>query len=431
MEDNMNQIEIRTEDIEKIHERYIAIDGDPDEIRDMTSMHFLTPEVIIYNGVAGIFESRYGMKCTKNIIYAIRNAKIRNDNISAIALGGEGVSAAIRTLGEAEAARVFTHLSTAGGAGLELWTNENGFTALNSFPSRSNGNEIAGYNNLMTIRDIRLELKNKIVSIIADLNLEEPDPNDIKVKALIEDIEFAKKCNARKIILISHRGRPDGKEDQYSMRIYCKIYTEILHERNIIEDGKEVRFIDDCIGESCRKAISDLPDGSICITENTRFHVEEKSKDKDILKSFAMEVKNATGTEVLIFSAAGSAHRKDATKKYLPELIEKKAIGILMQKEINAISRLRDKNNGPVLAILQGAKSDKLEIIKAIFENNMVDRMIVLGKLALYFYNGNETASEIRKIAGNKLILPKRMTIAKIPECMSEKDFINHLKTQK
>jgi len=57
-----------------------------------------------------------------------------------------------------------------------------------------------------------------------------------------------------------------------------------------------------------------------------KVHKEEKSKDMEVVSKYVADIKNTTGTEVPNISAAGSAHRKDATKKYLPEIIEKKAI---------------------------------------------------------------------------------------------------------
>ncbi|MFA6096606.1 MAG: phosphoglycerate kinase [Candidatus Paceibacterota bacterium] len=427
----MYQIEIKTEKIRNIQPGYVAIDCDPDEVQKMISAHFMTPMMFVYNGVAGIYESKYGIESTKRIILAIRKAKILDENISAIALGGEGVSAAIKVLGPAEAKKIFSHLSTAGGAGLEFWVNDRSFTALDSFPSRDAAYKAANYSELLTVYDINQGLKDKTVTIIADLNLEEPNPDDIKIQALIDDIRFAKENGAKKIIIMSHRGRPEDREERYSMKEYANIYTHLLRSIGLLRPDEEVVFIDDYVGEKYAKIITDLRDGTICITENARFHKEEKSKDRDIVSRYIADIKNTTGTEVLIFSAAGSAHRKDATKKYLPEIIEKKAIGILMQKEIAEMSKLRNKKDGPILAIIQGAKSDKLQIVKEIFEKDLVDKIMVLGKLALNFYNGNEVAAQIKNIAGNKLILPKRMTIAQIPERLDEKQFINYLKTQK
>lgn len=427
----MSQIEIKTEKIANIPSGYVAIDCDPDEVQKMISAHFMTPMTFVYNGVAGIYESRYGFESTKRIILGIRKAKELDANITAIALGGEGVSAAIKVLGTSEAKEVFSHLSTAGGAGLEYWINDHGFTALDSFPSRNSLVKSRNYGDLLTIRDIRRELKDRTVSIIADLNLEDPTPEDIKIQALIDDIKFTKENGAKMIVIISHRGRPEGRDDKYSMREYADIYTDLLGNINLLKPGEKVHFLDDYVGTDIEDRIRALDAGSICITENARFHKEEKSKDRDTLSRYVSEIKNTTGTEVLIFSAAGSAHRRDATKKYLPQIIDRKAIGILMQREIAEMTKLRNRNDGPILAIIQGAKSDKLEIVREIFKKGLVDKMIVLGKLALNFYNGNETAAQIKSIAGNKLILPRRMTIAKIPLGMDEKQFINYLKTQK
>lgn len=427
----MTKVETKIEYIRDIPNRCIAVDCDPEEVKKITSTHLASNKTIVYNGVPGIFESRYGIKCTNVLMSAIKKTKDLNGKISAIALGGEGVSAAIKVLGSEGAIGTFDHLSTAGGSGLNFWKDIKAFTCLDSFPTRDGKPISDGYANLLTITDIKDEIYGKVVIVIADLNLEDPDRNDIKIRALVGDIDILKKYGARKIIVISHRGRPDGIDPKYSMRIFADIYTSILKEKGTIGENQQVYFIDGCIGEKCRRDISDLPDGSICVTENARFYSDEKASDKEMRKIHAQKVKDATAAEILIFCAAGAAHRKDATKKYLPEIFKKKAIGILMERELCGISKLRESENRPVIAIIQGAKSDKLEIVKELFEKNLVDRMIVLGKLALYFYNGNEIATEIKRIAGDKLILPERMTIAKIPDGMDEKGFIGYLKTQK
>lgn len=428
----MRTIETKIEYIRNIPKGYIAIDCDPEEVKMMISAHFGTMKTFVYNGVPGVFESRYGMACTNLLVSSIREFKASNGKISAIALGGEGVSAAIKVLGPKDAAETFDHLSTAGGAGLDFWKDDKSFSALDSFPTFDGKPISDGYANLLTVKQLKIsDIFYKVVLIIADLNLEDPDKNDIKIQGLIDDIAYLKKCGARKIIIMSHRGRPEGIEHKNSMRIFADIYTNVLAERGIIAENEMAYFIDNCIGEKCKNDILNLPDGSICITENARFHADEKSEDKEIRKTHAHRVKEATGAEVLIFCAAGSAHRKDATKKYLPKIIEKKAIGILMKHELDGMSKLRKLENRPVIAIIQGAKSDKLEIVRDLFKKNLVDKMIVLGKIALNFYNGNEVASEIRSMADNRLILPERMTIAKIPADMNEKGFIDFLKTQK
>lgn len=427
----MTKIETKIERIRDIPNGCIAVDCDPEEVKIIVGTHFASNKTIVYNGVPGIFESRYGIECTSVLMSSIKRAKDADGKISAIALGGEGVSAAIKILGSEGAAGTFDHLSTAGGSGLNFWKDIKAFTCLDSFPTRDRRPISTGYGNLLTIEDINDEICGKIVIVIADLNLENPDKNDIKILALVDDIAILKKNGARKIIIVSHRGRPEGIDPKYSMRIFADIYTPILKERGIIGKKQHVYFIDSCVGEKCRRDMLDLPDGSICVTENARFYADEKAADKEMRRIHAQKVKDAMGAEILIFCAAGAAHRKDATKKYLPEIFEKKAIGILMAKELYGISKLRESENKPIIAIIQGAKSDKLEIVKDLFEKDLVDKMIVLGKLALYFYNGNEIAAEIKRMAGNKLILPERMTIAKIPEDMNEKEFISYLKTQK
>lgn len=427
----MSQIETKIENIEKIPTDCIALDCDPDEVKVLLVENMEGIEALSFNGVAGIFESRYGISGTKMLLNTIKAIKLSNKRLKTIALGGEGVSASISILGPKDAIETFDYLSTAGGAGLEFWHNDKSFICLDSFPTYDANPIASGYANLMSIDDIGRNIKGKIVLLIADLNLEDPTKDDIKIRALVDDISSLKRYGAKKIIICSHRGRPTGKEMKYSMAIYAQIYTGILREEKILREDEEVYFVSECVGHECRDQIEKLPESSICVSENSRFYEDEKSKDKEKRKSHAKKVKEAFGAQILIFSAAGSAHRKDATKYYLPMLFSDKAIGNLMKNELRGLSLLRDNENRPNLAIIQGAKPDKLEIIKELFLKDMVDKMIILGKLAIYFYNGNELAHEIRSIAGEKLILPKKMTIARIQEGKSEKQFIDWLKTQK
>lgn len=172
-------------------------------------------------------------------------------------------------------------------------------------------------------------------------------------------------------ILMSHLGRPKGKEDQFSLRHIVEKVTEVL--------GVQVKFVDDCVGEKVAQAVLELELGEILLLENLRFYNEEKSGDKN----FAEQLSKLG--DIYVNDAFGTAHRAHASTAIIAEFFPKnKCFGNLLAREIENINKVLNNSQKPVTAILGGAKvSSKIGVIENILDK--VDHIIIGGGMTFTF----------------------------------------------
>ncbi|WKD85519.1 Bifunctional PGK/TIM [Polaribacter huanghezhanensis] len=172
-------------------------------------------------------------------------------------------------------------------------------------------------------------------------------------------------------ILMSHLGRPKGKEDQFSLRHIVEKVTDII--------GVQVTFVDDCVGDKVTQAVLELEPGEILLLENLRFYDEEKAGDK----KFAEQLSQLG--DIYVNDAFGTAHRAHASTAIIAEFFpEKKCFGNLLAREIESINKVLKDNEKPVTAILGGAKvSSKIGVIENILDK--VDHIIIGGGMTFTF----------------------------------------------
>lgn len=155
-----------------------------------------------------------------------------------------------------------------------------------------------------------------------------------------------------RILLASHRGRPKGKRDpRLSLRPVALTLADLT--------GRPVAFADDCIGEEAARVASSLGPGEICLLENLRFHPGEEENDP----AFAQEL--AGLAQAYVNDAFGAAHRAHASVVGVPKLLERKAAGRLLVREVTALGRLLGEPDRPFAALLGGAKMEgKLDTLE-------------------------------------------------------------------
>jgi phosphoglycerate kinase len=135
---------------------------------------------------------------------------------------------------------------------------------------------------------------------------------------------------------------------------------------------------DDCVGDGARKVVTDLREGQVALLENLRFHAGEQTNDD----AFAREL--AQLTDVYVNDAFGTAHRSHASVCALPRLVEDKGIGLLVEKEIDTLTRLKTDAPRPFVAVMGGAKvSDKIGVLEAFIDR--VDFLLIGGAMANTF----------------------------------------------
>tara|TARA_R110002020_G_scaffold259768_2_gene473748 strand:+ start:92193 stop:93380 length:1188 start_codon:yes stop_codon:yes gene_type:complete len=172
-------------------------------------------------------------------------------------------------------------------------------------------------------------------------------------------------------VLMSHLGRPKGKEAEFSLKHIVNTVSEII--------GVQVKFVDDCIGEEAQEAAKSLEPGTILLLENLRYYKEETAGDK------AFAEKLSKMGDIFVNDAFGTAHRAHASTTIVAEFFpEKKCFGYLLSQEIESLDKVMNSTEKPVLAILGGAKvSSKITIIENILDK--VDDLIIGGGMAYTF----------------------------------------------
>jgi phosphoglycerate kinase len=256
----------------------------------------------------------------------------------------------------------------------------------------------------MDARSVRdADVAGKRVFVRVDFNVPLADgkvTDDSRIRAAIPTISLLLQQGAR-VILASHLGRPDGKvSDSLRLRPVGIRLGELLR-RNVPVTG-------DALGIGTEDAIKRLRPGEVLLLENLRFHAEEEQNDPD----FAAKL--ASYADVYVNDAFGTAHRAHASTVGIATLLPAYA-GLLMERELQALSNLLEAPAHPFAAILGGAKvSDKIKVIHNLL--NTVDLLVLGGGMANTFLLAQG------KAIGKSLAEPERVDDAlRILETAAEK----------
>ena len=210
------------------------------------------------------------------------------------------------------------------------------------------------------------------------------------------------------VILMSHLGRPKGKDDKYSLKHIVDKVSEVL--------GHPVVFADDCVGSSAKKAAADLKKGEILLLENLRFHKEEEEGDQNFAKQLS-----ELG-DIYVNDAFGTAHRSHASTTIIAQFFpSKKCFGKLLAQEIDSLNKVLKNSEKPVTAILGGSKiSSKITVIDNILDK--IDHLIIGGGMTITFIK-----AQGGKI-GNSIFEEDKLALAlEILERAKEKGVMIHL----
>ena len=250
-----------------------------------------------------------------------------------------------------------------------------------------------------------VSVQNKTVALRADLNVPVKEGiilDDARIEALMPTLKYLLSQDS-KIILVSHFGRPQAGtfDPQNSLQPIAKRIEELLNYKvDFISKIEEVRF-----------------KSTISILENTRFLIGELENDEELSKSLG------SMAAVYVFDAFGTAHREQASTVGAIYQANLSCAGLLLEAEVEALTRVTKSNNRPLLSIVGGSKvSTKLQVLKNL--SQLSDYIITGGGITNTFLKAQgfnigkslheeSMLDEARKILRNSSIhLPSKVVVA-------------------
>jgi phosphoglycerate kinase len=246
----------------------------------------------------------------------------------------------------------------------------------------------------LSIRDLELQAKRIFVRV--DFNVPLSDSNEItddtRIRKTLPTLEYALSHGAS-LVLASHLGRPKGKPNpKMSLAPVAKRLSELLK--------RPVEFASDCVGPAVGTAAHALQSGEVLLLENLRFHPEEEKNDPEFSRQLA-----ELGT-LYVNDAFGSAHRAHASTEGITHHLKRSAAGLLMEKELNYLTKATTNPDRPYVAILGGAKvSDKIEVIQNLLP--IVDSLLIGGAMAYTFLRAQGLATGKSLVEEDKIELAK------------------------
>lgn len=220
-----------------------------------------------------------------------------------------------------------------------------------------------------------LDFRDKSVFLRVDFNvpidqgrITEPH----RIKSALPTIRFILE-RARKVVIASHLGRPDGKVvPKYSLAP-VRVHLEHALQQPVV-------LAPDCIGGEVQRMVQD-DTNRIVLLENLRFHKEEEKNDRSFSQALA------SLADAYVNDAFGAAHRAHASIAGIAAFFKDKAAGLLLQKELDYLTPILSNPEKPFVTILGGAKvSDKIGVIKNLLPK--VNTLLVGGGMSYTFLNG-------------------------------------------
>jgi len=276
-----------------------------------------------------------------------------------------------------------------------------------------------------TVRD--LDVRGKKVLVRVDFNVPQTESGDVaddrRIRAALPTLNDVLNRGGS-LILVSHLGRPSGDpaaDAPFRLNAVAARLGELI--------GRSVKKTDDTVGPQAQAACADLAPGEIVVLENVRFNKGEKKGDPAFAKQMAALA------DAYVNDAFGTCHRDEASMVAVPEQFpaDRRAIGFLVEKELQILDTLLSHPKSPYLAVMGGAKvSDKILVIESLLKK--VDKLLIGGAMTYTFLKAQghsvgqskveadklDVARHVSQLAGSKLVLPVDHLVASKPEAGAE-----------
>jgi len=220
-----------------------------------------------------------------------------------------------------------------------------------------------------TVRD--LDPKGKRVLVRVDFNVpldKGAVADDTRIRAALPTIRLLQ-ARGGALALVSHLGRPKGRDAKLSLAPVAKRLGELL--------GREVPLMPDAVGQEIARRVRALEPEDVILLENVRFHREEEENGPAFARALA------TGFDAYVNDAFGTAHRAHASTEGIARILPAYA-GLLLEKELTALGGILEHPAKPFLAIIGGAKvSTKMDVLRSLVPR--VDALAIGGGMANTF----------------------------------------------
>ncbi len=227
-----------------------------------------------------------------------------------------------------------------------------------------------------TVRDIKF--KGQTVLVRVDYNVPIKDgkiTDDLRIRASLPTLEFLRQGGAKKIVLISHLGRPEGRDKSLSLKPVAEALGKML---------PDVGFVDDVSGPDVEAAVAKVKSGGILLLENLRFYSGEEENSEEFIR----EIIESTGAEIYVQDGFAVVHRAHASTEAVANHLPVYA-GLLLEKEIENLEKAIKNPARPLLLIIGGAKVDDKKPLIDKFAK-FADQIVVGGKIAADGYAASE-----------------------------------------
>ncbi len=258
---------------------------------------------------------------------------------------------------------------------------------------------------IATMDSIELEEKKVLLRVDFNCPLDESKSRLLDYTRIVSHSQTIKELLSKgaSVVVLTHQGRP-GMSDFSDLSLHYNILRELI--------GNNVEFIDDVIGPSARKLISELEPGRVLLLDNVRFLAEEMIEASGEFHAKSIMVsKLAPLFDIFVNDAFATAHRKHASIVGFPYRLPSIA-GRIMEKEVLALKDIKDPTVNPKFFVLGGAKlTDSIRIVYNLLKNGKNTFILLTGLVAELFMMGK--GIEIGEL--NKILLDKRGGFSLLP----------------
>jgi phosphoglycerate kinase len=256
---------------------------------------------------------------------------------------------------------------------------------------------------VLTLDDF--DLKGKTIFLRVDMNCP-IDPETLEIsgtKRIEEAIETLDSLKEAKVVIGSHQGRV-GNNEYTGMDKHAKVLEKLM--------GREIKYVEDTIGEAAQNAIKNLEEGEILLLDNLRLCAEEnyeftpENAAKTIMVSRLSKL-----FDLVVLDSFPSAHRSHPSIVGFPQVLPACA-GRIVEREVRNLDEIMTVAKAPHVIVLGGSKvPDRLEAIKLLIQNGRADHVLLTGLIGNVFMRAQARIKSSLGIKREEEVVAKAHTL--------------------